>query len=93
MDNREVVNNALGIACILANQKQTDELKTVWQIGLRNHSDEQIGAAATCYCEFRENTYMPTPAEFMSYLKHDDPGGRKKALREIEETKRIINGE
>ena len=90
MDNREVVNNALEIACTLAGKKQTDELITVWQIGLKYHSDEKIEAAATCYCEFRENTYMPTPAEFMSYLKHDDPSGHKKALREIEKTKQLI---
>ena len=91
MDNREIVNNALEIACTLAGRKQTGELKTVWQIGLRNYSDGKIEEAAKCFCEYRDNTYMPTPAEFMSYLQYDDPNGRKKAQRSIEETQKYIN--
>lgn len=82
--SREIVDKALNIVCELLKWNRTDTLSTIWRIGLKKYSDEQIQDAVVGFCEAGESRYSMTPYEFMQYA---DPTGRKKALRQIEKTR------
>ena len=91
--DRIVINDVIDILCSMSGSKRNRSTDFIWETGLKNREDEEIKLALKYYCEFREKPYMPTPAEFMSYLKYDDPHGHKAAQKRIEETRELLYGD
>jgi hypothetical protein len=70
MASDEIIKTALESACILSNKEFTNELLTVWKIGLSERSDEDVKEAIINFCKQKNDNYMVTPAQFMEFKQN-----------------------
>ena len=87
---RDIVKETLEIVCEMSGKDYNGTLESIWDMGLDGIKNDTIRLALKCYCKYKEDTFMPTPAGFMAYLKYDDPDGSKAAEKRIEETKKML---
>jgi len=90
MDN-DIKTQVLEIVCEMCGKEKTKTLEYIWKTGLEDVQCDKLKLAIKYYCKHAEDRFMPTPAKFMSYLKHDDPHGNKAAQKKIDETRKMLN--
>ena len=70
MASDKVIKSALEAACALTNMQLSDQLSSIWNMGLSDRKDDDVKEAIVNFCKEKNDTFMVTPAQFMEFKKN-----------------------